>query len=185
MCSHVAHTQALIQIMGALLAGFVAYAISDSVKYPNPDGAHGPFNAFVFEALFTTAWIIVVLCVATPTSDLEAEDGTDDHAPQSYFGLAIGLTVAAGAWLPRGDGSRAQSHSSTLCFHPRLRLTGVASSSKLGDASGGVFNPAVGTGLCVTDALTGGSSGKYLWIYWVRAPERAGGGSVRVVPCCC
>lgn len=90
------HVQALIQIMGALLAGFVAYAISDSVKYPNPDGAHGPFNAFVFEALFTTSWIMVVLCVATPTSDLEAEDGTDDHAPQSYFGLAIGLTVAAG-----------------------------------------------------------------------------------------
>ena len=100
----------------------------------------GAFNAFFFEALYTLAWVLVVLCVATPTADLEAEAATEEHQPQSFYGLAIGFAVASG----------------------------VASASKMGGASGGVFNPAVGTGLCVTDALTGGSSGKYLWIYWVR-----------------
>jgi len=89
--------QSLTQILGALLAGFVTYGIADEVTYPNPDGSNGLFNSFVFETLFAVAWIMVVLCVATPTSDLEAEDGLDEKAPQSFYGLAIGLTVASGA----------------------------------------------------------------------------------------
>ena len=76
------------------------YGLSSDVTYPNPDGSHGAFNALVFETLFSVAWVLVVLCVATPTADLDVEDGIENKAPQSFYGLAIGLTVAGGAPLP-------------------------------------------------------------------------------------
>jgi aquaporin Z len=54
----------------------------------------------------------------------------------SYYGLAIGFTVAAGAFA-------------------------------VGGVSGGAFNPAVGTGPIIVDALVGDGGFGNLWLYWV------------------
>ena len=62
---------------------------------------------------------------------------TATQAGNSFFGLAIGFTVLAGA-------------------------LGV------GPFSGGVFNPAVGTGPTILDAIRHGADAfDYIWIYWV------------------
>ena len=37
----------------------------------------------------------------------------------------------------------------------------------VGGISGGVFNPAVGTGPILVDALAGNGAFEQLWIYWV------------------
>jgi len=37
----------------------------------------------------------------------------------------------------------------------------------VGDVSGACFNPAIGTGLAITDGAVGGDSLQYLWIYWI------------------
>jgi aquaporin Z len=76
--------------------------------------------------LFTFALALVVLNTATHPK----------VANNSFYGLAIGFTVMAGA-------------------------------ASGGPISGGAFNPAVGTGPIVIDALMGGGSAANLWIYWV------------------
>jgi len=82
--------------------------------------------ALLAEALVTFALVLVVLNVATA----EATKGN------SYFGLAIGFTVTAGAYA-------------------------------VGPVSGGAFNPAVGVGPIMVDALSGDGSFGDLWLYLV------------------
>lgn len=94
------------------MAGFVSYALTDRVAYPHPDGANGAFGAFVFEVIYTTYLVFIVLCVATPTSEIDAQDGTDEDTPQSYYGMAIGFTVGAGT-----QHSRARPHATVLKNH--------------------------------------------------------------------
>lgn len=75
------------QLIGAVTAGYVARELVG--KTPStPFSASGRVGvALVAEVLFTFALAYVVLNVAT----------SSDHADNSFYGLAIGFTVAAGA----------------------------------------------------------------------------------------
>ena len=73
-------------MIGALAAGAVAQALVGSGKASSVSG-HIP-AAFVAELLFTFALAYVMLNVAT----------SKDHPDNSFYGLAIGFTVMAGAF---------------------------------------------------------------------------------------
>jgi aquaporin Z len=79
------------QTAGAFLGGLVAKLILDDigskVSYPKVGDDVSVIIALLVEALFTLALATVVLNVAT----------TKANAGNSYFGLAIGLTVTAAA----------------------------------------------------------------------------------------
>ncbi|HET9326710.1 MAG TPA: aquaporin [Candidatus Eisenbacteria bacterium] len=113
------------QILGAFLASMVTNAMVGQTFAPSPSAGVGAMAALVGEVLFTFALALVVLNVATARAT----------AGNSYYGLAIGFTVLAGAWAA-------------------------------GPVSGGAFNPAVGTGPILFQAILGGSLGN-LWLYWV------------------
>jgi len=49
----------------------------------------------------------------------------------------------------------------------------VAGAYSSGDVSGGVFNPAVGTGLILVDLFAQGSAINGIWLYWL-APMLGG-----------
>jgi aquaporin Z len=115
----------LAQISGAILASLAVMFLAGDTFAPAPDPEAGLIQVLLSEALFTFALALVVLNVAT-------DDAT---AGNSYYGLAIGFTVLAGA-------------------------------SAVGPTSGGVFNPAVGTGPILVDVLAGGGAIGSLWIYW-------------------
>jgi aquaporin Z len=75
-----------------IVAGLAAAGIARFVFPAHPQamkitGAHHIWAAFVVELLFTFALAYVVLNVAT----------SKDHPNNSFYGLAIGFTVAAGA----------------------------------------------------------------------------------------
>jgi aquaporin Z len=76
------------QLAGATLAAFTVYAIVGKTFVPAPGPGVSAGTALLVEALFTFALALVVLNVATT----RAGEGN------SYFGLAIGFTVAAGAF---------------------------------------------------------------------------------------
>jgi aquaporin Z len=80
----------LAQFIGALLA---ALAVADLVGYPELKGP-GPNvgGALLAEFLFTFALVYVVLNVAT----------SKDTAGNSFYGLAIGMTVMVGAFAVGG-----------------------------------------------------------------------------------
>ncbi len=114
------------QIIGAILASLAVMVIAGDTFAPAPDPDAGLVVVLLSEGLFTFALSLVVLNVAT-------DDAT---AGNSYYGLAIGFTVMAGAFA-------------------------------VGAISGGVFNPAVGTGPILVDALAGDGGFDQFWIYWV------------------
>ena len=115
----------LAQLSGAILASLTVMLIVGDTFAPAPAPEAGLVVVLLSEALFTFALSLVILNVAT-------DDAT---AGNSYYGLAIGFTVMAGAFA-------------------------------VGATSGGVFNPAVGTGPILIDALLGGGIWDHLWIYW-------------------
>ena len=55
------------------------------------------------------------------------------------------------------------SQLSSPCCTSKLTLRGIFA---VGATSGGVFNPAVGTGPILVDALAGDGAFDQLWIYW-------------------
>ena len=114
------------QISGAILASLAVMVIVGDTFAPAPAPEAGLVVVLLAEALFTFALSLVVLNVAT-------DDATADN---SFYGLAIGFTVMAGAFA-------------------------------VGGISGGVFNPAVGSGPILVDALMGDGAFDQLWIYWV------------------
>jgi len=116
----------LSQISGAILASLAVMLIVGDTFAPAPAPEAGLVVVLLAEALFTFALSLVVLNVAT-------DDATADN---SFYGLAIGFTVMAGAFA-------------------------------VGGISGGVFNPAVGSGPILVDALMGDGAFDQLWIYWV------------------
>jgi aquaporin Z len=79
---------ALAQIGGATLAALAVYWLAGSTFMPAPGAAAGMAQVLTVEVLFTFALALVVLNVATAR---ETEGN-------SYFGLAIGFTVLAGAF---------------------------------------------------------------------------------------
>jgi aquaporin Z len=76
------------QFVGALAAALIVYAITGRTFVPAPGPAASLIGALLVEILFTTTLVLVVLNVAT----------VDAVAGNSYYGLAIGFTVAAGAF---------------------------------------------------------------------------------------
>jgi aquaporin Z len=78
----------LVQTGAALAAALVVLALTDATFAPLPGPDAGVAEALLAEYLFTLALGLVVLNVAT------ARETTGN----SFFGLAIGFTVAAGAF---------------------------------------------------------------------------------------
>jgi aquaporin Z len=78
---------AVAQILGATLAALAVYWLAGATFMPAPAPAAGLAQVLAVEVLFTFALALVVLNVATAR---ETEGN-------SYFGLAIGFTVLAGA----------------------------------------------------------------------------------------
>ncbi|HTK30753.1 MAG TPA: aquaporin [Candidatus Saccharimonadaceae bacterium] len=114
------------QFAAALVAAWVVHAVTGKTFAPAPSPAAAGLPALAIEVLYTFALALVVLHVATA----KATEGN------SYYGLAIGFTVAAGAFA-------------------------------VGGISGGAFNPAVGVGPMVAQALMGGGSMQHAWLYLV------------------
>lgn len=133
----------LAQFAGAMGGAFVALGVAGTVQYPSPGGAGGLAGAVVFEAIWTSLLVYVVCAVMTPTHGDDDPAVTEERKghSRSYQGLAIGFTVAAGIYC----------------------------ASKTGGASGGIFNPALGTALVSADVANQGNSdpAKPLWVYWV------------------
>ncbi|HEX7001595.1 MAG TPA: MIP/aquaporin family protein [Trueperaceae bacterium] len=113
------------QVLGALVAAWVARLLASGSFTVAPGPDVGWLAALVAEILFTFALVMVVLASAT----------AKDTKGNSFYGLAIGGTVAVGAFAAEA-------------------------------ISGAAFNPAVGIGPIVVDALAGGSVGQ-LWLYIV------------------
>lgn len=99
----------IAQLVAGVIAGLVADAVVDppSVKTLHPTG-HTLFATAVVEFLFTFALCYVVLNVATSKSQRK----------NSFFGLAIGFTVVAGAFAVGGISGGA--------FNPAVSLGAAA-----------------------------------------------------------
>lgn len=80
------------QVLGATLASFTAMHIAGQTFSPQPGSDAGMLAVLLAEFLFTFALVLVVLQVATSPK-------TEGN---SYYGLAIGVTVAAGAFAVDG-----------------------------------------------------------------------------------
>lgn len=76
------------QLLGAITAGGATWLAVARTFSPGPGTDIGPASAFLVELLFTFALALVVLNVAT----------SKKTAGNSYYGLAIGFTIAAGAF---------------------------------------------------------------------------------------
>lgn len=113
------------QLLAAFLASGAVFLVAGDTFAPAPGAGASVAQAFLVEALFTFALVLVILNVATA----KATEGND------YYGLAIGFTVMAGTFA-------------------------------VGNVSGAAFNPAVGTGPIVFQAIVAGGSLGNLWLYW-------------------
>jgi aquaporin Z len=79
----------LVQLLAALLAFSFGYLVSGHSGGIHPGARVEVLSAFAVEAAFTTALVLVILNVATT----RATQGN------SYYGLAIGITIAAAAFV--------------------------------------------------------------------------------------
>ena len=112
------------QFLGAIAAALIVYVVLGKT-YPLAPASTATFGtALLVEVLYTFALCLVVLNVAT----------SPDTEGNSYYGLAIGFTVAVGA-------------------------------ISVGSISGGAFNPDVGSGPIVVDAILKGGSLSNLLLY--------------------
>ncbi|MGH7570330.1 MAG: MIP/aquaporin family protein [Gemmatimonadota bacterium] len=80
------------QLLGAFLAAVATWAITRETYAPAPGDTATILGAFLVEILFTFALALVVLQSAM----------TPETKGNSYYGLAIGFTVAAGAFAGGG-----------------------------------------------------------------------------------
>jgi len=78
----------LAQLVAGVLAFVLAYLVAGKTGGIQPGAGVNAMSATAVEILFTTALVLVVLNVAA----------TRETAGNSYYGLAIGVTVAAGAF---------------------------------------------------------------------------------------
>lgn len=105
------------QLVGAILAGLAVMAMTGQTFAPAPAADAGLVPVLLAEVLVTFALVLVILNVATHP----ATEGN------SYYGLAIGFTVLAGAYLvgPVSGGA----------FNPAVGLGPILVDSVLGDGS--------------------------------------------------
>ena len=78
----------IYQCLGAIAAAFIAFLVTGTAVVPKPGPNVTLISVIIMEAIFTFALASVVLHVATSNKT---------HGNQ-YFGLAIGMTVMAGAF---------------------------------------------------------------------------------------
>ncbi len=109
----------LAQCLAALLAAFVVHIVTGLNFGPAPAPAAQGLQALAVEALFTFALALVVLNVATS----RATEGN------SYYGLAIGFTVAASAF--------AGGPVSGAAFNPAVGLGPIVIEAFMGDGGFG------------------------------------------------
>jgi len=76
------------QLLGAWLAAGAVFLLTGETFAPAPGSGVSVGAALLAEVLMTFALVLVILNVAT----------ADATKGNSYYGLAIGFTVAAGAW---------------------------------------------------------------------------------------
>jgi aquaporin Z len=98
----------IAQIVGGLLASALVTAVAPAQTSPMNVSGHALAAAFIAELLVTFALCYVVLNVAT----------SKDHPDNSFYGLAIGFAVAAGAVAVGGISGGA--------FNPAVAMSGVA-----------------------------------------------------------
>jgi len=116
-----------VQLLGGLVAAFATYGITDETWAPAPNPRLNDFKAFCVEMIYTFALVSVMLNCAT----------TKSQGMNSFFGLAIGFTVLAGAY--------SAGNLSGAVFNPAV-------------ATGPII---------VDAAFGRGNNGKYIWIYWL------------------
>jgi aquaporin Z len=114
------------QLLGAIVAAWVVRILTGNTFAPMPGEGMSTLAALLVEILYTFALVLVVLNVAV----------SKRTQGNSYYGLAIGFTVLAGAFAG-------------------------------GAISGGAFNPAVGIGPTLINAMLGGGTLANIWLYIV------------------
>ena len=107
----------IAQLLGAVLASLAVLVVTGSTFAPAPGADVGLVAVLLSEALFTFALALVVLNVAT-------DDAT---AGNSYYGLAIGVTVMAGAFSVGGISGGA--------FNPAVGTGPILVDTFVGDGS--------------------------------------------------
>lgn len=107
------------QLAGGVLAGLAVLVIAGDTFAPAPAADAGLVPVLLAEILFTFALVLVILAVATHP----------DTEGNSYYGLAIGFTVAAGAW--------AVGPVSGGVFNPAVGLGPILVDGLAGDGSFG------------------------------------------------
>lgn len=103
------------QLVGAILAGFMSFHLTGQTFAPAPGAGVDAMTAVVAELLFTFALALVILQVAT----------NEKTSGNSYYGLAIGFTVMAGAFAV-GDISGG-------AFNPAVGIGAILVNSIAGD----------------------------------------------------
>jgi aquaporin Z len=127
------------QCVGGILAALIGYALTGSALVWSPEaGTRGVGPAFVAEVLYTFALASVVLNVATSKTN---------HCP--------------GGGGQRQDGP-------TAFFGFCIGMTVFVGAVSIGQISGCVLNPAVGTGIILTHAFFGGGmkAMSNIALYW-------------------
>jgi len=122
----------IAQCAGALLGAAAVAVVAPVHVTPIHPSGHAMIAALVAELLVTFALSYVVLNVAT----------SSDHARNSFYGLAIGLTVLAGAVAVGGISGGA--------FNPAVVVGGVAT---------GMFSAAVVVPYVIAQVIAGIAAG--------------------------
>lgn len=109
----------IAQILGSLVAAFVVHISTGRTFAPTPSPETSALQAVIVEILYTFALVLVVLNVATAKQ-------TEGN---SFYGLAIGFTVTAGAFAggPVSGGA----------FNPAVGIGPIVIDSLMGGAGYG------------------------------------------------
>lgn len=98
----------VVQIVGAFLAAWIAMTLTGGSFAPAPGAGVSAITALMVEALYTFALALVVLNVAA----------TKATANNSFYGLAIGFTIVAGAIA--GGGLSGGAYNPAVGLGPNL-----------------------------------------------------------------
>jgi aquaporin Z len=92
MCAYI-----IAQLSGGLTGAICYWIIFNDAFLMQPNAAYSARDAAWVEILYTAALAYVVLNVATTENPEQGNCSTTDNVPNSFYGLAIGLTVTAAA----------------------------------------------------------------------------------------
>lgn len=121
----------IAQLLGAFLAALATWAITWETYAPAPGDTATVLGAFLVEILFTFALVLVILQSAT----------SPETKGNSYYGLAIGFTVAAGAFA--GGGISGAAFNPAVGLGPIL-FDGLAAGGSLSNAWLYIVAPVLG-----------------------------------------